>query len=160
MTPELAAALTTVGVAALGAIGVLIRYIVVRLEAKIRENTVLTAQAKEAAENGHAVRESLIAERDQARAYLARSRDEAQRLLLERDAYLDMIRFANARADGRAILLDYAERRQQRTHDAALNALLTASVPAAPARPAPADEDIDDPTGTDGGAYPGGRRST
>lgn len=66
--------------------------------------------------------------RKQTNGDLAKARDAAQRLQLERDAYRDMVRFVNSHPEGRKVLLEYAERRKVRTHDATLDALLVTAV--------------------------------
>jgi hypothetical protein len=82
--------------------------------------------AQHAAENGHAVREALIAERDDAVKALATERDAHTATRAVRDTYRDIFRYVNSRPDGRAILLAFEEKRKIRVNDNAADALFEA----------------------------------
>jgi sensor domain CHASE-containing protein len=119
LDPQITAALVSLALIVIGGIGTLVKVLIDRITAenqriakKVDENTAIT-QKVEAQTNGE----------------LARTRNLAQRLQLERDAYRDMVRFVNARPDGRAILTEYADRRRVRVRDAELDALLSAAAP-------------------------------
>jgi sensor domain CHASE-containing protein len=116
---QLTAQLVSLAAVIIGALGTVVKLIVDRmvaenrvLQKKLEENTQLTRKV-EGQTNGE----------------LARTRNLATRLQLERDAYRDMVRFVNATPDGRKLLLEYADRRKVRVADAELEALLVASDP-------------------------------
>ena len=135
MSPELYAALIGLGIALVAGLAGLAKWLfdrapgylerifeaqvkrieahVKRIDEKVDENTDLTKDV-----------------RKQTNGELAKWRDQAARLLWERDAYRDMVRFVNRNPNGRAILTEYAERRQVRHSDADLDALLAAVPPA------------------------------
>jgi sensor domain CHASE-containing protein len=119
LDPQITAGLVSLALVVIGGIGTLVKVLIDRIAAenqriarKVDENTAIT-QKVEKQTNGE----------------LARARNLAQRLQLERDAYRDMVRFVNARPDGRAILTEYADRRRVRVRDAELDALLSAATP-------------------------------
>jgi sensor domain CHASE-containing protein len=121
LDPQITAALISLALVVIGGIGTIVKVIVDRLAAdnariakKVDENTKITEKVEK-----------------QTNGELAKTRDLATRLQLERDAYRDMVRYVNSRPDGRAILLEYADRRKVRVADAELEALLVAASPEA-----------------------------
>jgi len=119
MTPELYAALVSLGLAAIGALGLFVRYIGIRIQAKIdaanhamAENTAITKDIHRAT-NGR----------------LAAAIDRVQVLTIERDNYRDMVNYAMSLPEGKRILTEFAERRRVRVQDPALSALLAMRLP-------------------------------
>jgi sensor domain CHASE-containing protein len=116
---QLTAQLLSLATVVLGALGILVRHIANKI---VAENKVLQKKLEENTEITRKVE-------GQTNGELAKTRNLAQRLQLERDAYRDMVRFVNATPDGRKLLLEYADRRKVRVADAELEALLVASDP-------------------------------
>lgn len=114
MDSQLAAALAGLAIAAISALGVVVKVVTAGLEKKLDQNTAITAKVEK-----------------QTNGELAKARDQAQRLTWERDALRDMVRYVNSTPEGRKILLEYADRRRVRVADAELDALIPSMPPQA-----------------------------
>ena len=133
MTPELYAALISLLFAALGVLGLFVRYIGLKLQ------TAIIAAKKAADEAQHAANASTVAvaentaiTKDIHRATngrLAAAIDRVQVLTIERDNYRDMVNYALSTPDGKRVLTEFAERRRVRVQDPGLAALLAMRLP-------------------------------
>jgi len=100
MPPELIAALTTLGLAVVGALTAWVRVVQTRIESELQRNTRLTSRA--------------VANTD---AEIAKLRDRAQELAAMLHTYRDIVRYVNSLPEGRELLSRYQDRRRVVVHD-------------------------------------------
>jgi hypothetical protein len=136
MDPALTAQLTALGAVIIGALGTLVTLLVERIKRDLAKNTLITTEARDAAD-GHlaGALTQLAAERNRSLGLRA--------IIRERDDRLAYIQSRIPEVD--RVLTGYRERRQTRTTESqelkTLQRLL---------------DEPDDPTGSDAGAHPGG----
>ncbi|NJK81340.1 MAG: hypothetical protein HC914_16210 [Chloroflexaceae bacterium] len=137
MNSEIIAALTVLGLTVIGSLSTLVKVLTDRITAGLEENTRLTEQARDAA-NGQLrkVLEELARERNTVVGLRV--------LLRERDDRLGYI--AARHPEVQNTLKGYRERRQRLATEHEEAEALTRFL----------EDDPDDPTGTDAGAYPNG----
>ena len=126
MTPELYGALALLGTSVIGVLGLLVRYIGIKLQASIKAATKAADAATEA------VAENTTLTKDIHRATngrLASAINRVQVLTIERDTYHDMVAYVLSTPDGKRILAEFAERRRIRVADPDLVALLAMQLP-------------------------------
>ena len=119
MTPELYAALVSLAITTVGAVGLIVRAITLkvleRIEASkqlLERNTELTQEVQQAT-NGR----------------LSIAINRVNELMLERDNYRNMVNFVLRHPEGRKVLSEYTERRNPATQDKALAELLAMQLP-------------------------------
>lgn len=113
-----------------GAIGLWLRQR--STDKKIDKTNVKVEEAKEAAENGHALRKKMADDNDALR-------QEVATLTIQRDTFRDIVGYINKRPEPqiRAALTAYAERRQVAAYDPKLEGLLSGIARPGDATPRP-----------------------
>ena len=133
MTPELYGALASLGLGAIGVLGLFVRYVGLKLQAGIVAAKAAADEAQIAANASTvAVAENTAITRDIHKATngrLAAAIDRVQVLTIERDNYRDMVNYVLSTPDGKRVLTEFAERRRVRVQDPALTSLLAMRTP-------------------------------
>jgi methylthioribose-1-phosphate isomerase len=120
MTPELYAALVSLAITTVGAVGLIVRAITLKVLERIEESKQLL---KRNTEMTHEVQQAT-------NGRLSMAVNRVKELTFERDNLRDMVNFVMRHPEGRKVLSEYTERRNPATQDKALAELLAIHLPA------------------------------